>query len=119
MENNEIVIRLLKLLSSDLLWLYFILVILFFYLILSLITWSFIKPLKFLGIPSIIAGLMMIATYFVIGIVPLPLSDTMLKVIDASIKPVFNIGLVCLGIGILMIILPKMIEIVLKKQNIK
>lgn len=117
MVDNEILLKLIKLLSSNLLWLYFVLVILGFYLILSLITWSFKRPLKFLGIPSIITGLIMIIAYFIIKILPLPLSDGMITILTSGIKPVFNIGLVCFLMGIIMLILLQVINLLLNKKN--
>lgn len=80
------------------------------YLILALLTWSFIKPLKYLGIPMIIVGIILLIIR--------SFSSTILKVIAFLIiipksiisiifMPILIMGLIYIALGICFIYIDK------------
>lgn len=121
MMNNEL-LELIKFLNSGLLWLYIIIVIIVFYAIISLLTWNIKKPLIFLGIPNIIAGILLIILRFSISLI-LP-DKNMVAIINPMSKPLLTIGIVCIILGVAMIAgykllnkLPKKKLKVIEKEN--
>ena len=113
--NKEWIFMIMNFLDSEYLWLYFSLIILAFYLLLCLFTWSFKRPFLFLGIPSIILGMLLLALYFIIGVIPL--EETLINVLQSSTKPLFNVGLICLIMGIVMIIINRLLSLLNKKNK--
>lgn len=107
LEIPEIVKNILTLLDKQAFWLYVIGIFVVFYLLVSLLTWSFIKPLKYLGIPTIIVGILFIIIRFVPNAL-LTLVDENINFIKgllpSILKPVLINGLVCLIVGVLMIV---------------
>lgn len=107
MMNNEL-LKLAEFLNSELLWLYFIIIIVGFYAIVSLLTWNIKKPLMFLGIPSIIVGILLIILRFSINLfVP---NESLLKLYNSAAKPLFVIGIICIVEGIAMIVVYKVLN---------
>lgn len=115
MMNNEL-LKLAEFLNSELLWLYFVIVFILFYAIISLLTWDIKKPLMFLGIPSIIVGTFLIILRFLVSLfVP---NESLLNLFNSSIKPLFIIGIICIIVGIIMIIVYKVLNKIKKNKQI-
>lgn len=115
---NEIQ-TLLKYIDNGMVYLYIVIFIVIMYLLISLLTWSFIKPLKYLSIPTILVGILLI-------IIRLS-SSIITNLIDADIsfiknllplvlKPLLTNGIVCTLIGITMLMVYIIIN---KKMKIK
>lgn len=109
---NEI-IKLIEFLDSGLLWIYFILMITIFYGICALLTWSFLKPLKLLGIPSIIAGIILVILRF--GLEKISVNSFIDNLLPSLLQPLLVIGLTCITIGIMMLVAKKLLD----KKNVK
>ena len=65
----EFLIKIIGIVLGKTFILYFLLFILVSYLLLALLTWSFIKPLKYLGIPFIVVGILTLIARFVLPII--------------------------------------------------
>lgn len=99
---------LLNTISSTLIIYIFIGFIIFTYLLLSLLNWSFVKPLKFMGISSIIVGAIVsslrlfsgLLTGLIKDIIPLPEI-----ILIGVLKPVLIIGITEIVLGILLLAL--------------
>jgi len=112
MGNNEISV-IVDFLSSDFLWLCFAIIVLLFYGIIALLTWNFKKPLMFLGIPTTIAGIILIL--FMLAVNFLPIEEKLFDYILLMFKPLLTIGIVFFVVGLIMIIIYKLVN--KKKQN--
>lgn len=115
MLDNKYIEMAIEFLNNGNLWLYFSLVVIVFYLLIALLTWSFRKPLKYLASPSIIAGILFVGIYLIGAF--LPLSDGMMKIVKACLNPVLQIGIVCIVMGICMLVLEKVLKIILKNKS--
>ena len=96
-------------------------VVLSFYLIVGLLTWSFIKPLKYLGIPTIIAGIFTIILRFILPVIArIMFSDVMIisKVLPALLGPLLETGVVVFVIGIIMLVTNYFITRKLENKNV-
>lgn len=113
MINNEL-LELIKFLNSGLLWLYIIIIIIVFYVIISLLTWNIKKPLIFLGIPNIISGILLIILRLSINLL-LP-EKNMVAIIAPMSKPLLTIGIVCIILGVTMIVGYKLLTKLPKKK---
>lgn len=114
MVDNEI-LKLIGFLDSEFLWLYFIIIIVAFYAVIGLLTWSIKKPLMFLGIPSIIVGALLIILRFSISM--FLSNESLLMIFDSMVKPLFTIGLICVLVGIVMIALYIVLREIQKKKQ--
>lgn len=105
--SNEIK-EIISFLSNGMIWVYIGVFFLISYLLISLLTWSFIKPLKYLGIPTILVGVLLIIVRFTSNIIiTLINSDelNMIKVILPNLlKPMLINGIICVLIGIGMVV---------------
>ena len=106
-------INIINLLNKNLI-LYLIIFIILFYLVISLFTWSFIKPLKYLGISNIIVGILIIIIRFLLNsIINIALPDY-IKIFDiilpTIVKPLLISGIICIIIGIIMLIINYLIN---------
>lgn len=105
--------NLLKFLDNGMVWVYIGIFFIVMYLLISLLTWSFIKPLKYLGIPTMISGMLLIVIRLlartIINLFDLKINfiNNLLPVI---LKPLLIYGIICTIIGILMIITYKIIN---------
>lgn len=114
MMDSEL-LELISFLNNELLWLYFIIIFIAFYAIISLLTWNIKKPLMFLGIPSIIVGFLLIALRFSVGLF-LP-HENLLVILNSAVKPLFTSGVICIVAGIAMIIIYRLLnKMQIKKQ---
>lgn len=114
MTSNQL-LELVGILNSELLWVYFIVVIITFYAIIALLTWNIKKPLIFLGIPSIIVGILLIILKFSIGLfIP---NKSLLALLNSAVKPLFTIGIICIIVGVAMIILYKVLNKMKKRKE--
>ena len=90
-----------------------------FYLLISLLTWDFKKPLFYLGISNVVVGIVVIIIRFLLNGVTnfIPSYITFVDdILPTVLKPLLISGIVCLGIGILMIII---YYVILKIKNKK
>lgn len=116
MTSNDI-LGLVSVLNSGLLWVYFIIVIIGFYALVSLLTWNLKKPLMFLGIPTIIVGVFLIILRYSVGLfIPY---ESMLTIVNSAVKPLFTLGIISIIVGIIMIVVYKVLNRRKKKQNEK
>lgn len=115
MTNNELVMNVIEFITGDMLWIAFALVVLVFYLITALLSFSFIRAFRYIGIPSLIAGIILIGIYACLNLVPV--SDNVMDIIKTSASPVLDVGLVCVIMGISMIVIAKVLKMVFKKRK--
>ena len=109
--------NIINLLNQNLI-LYLIIFIILFYLLISLCTWSFIKPLKYLGISNIVVGIVIIIIRFLLNSIISLLPDyiKIFEIILPSIvKPLLLSGILCSCIGIFMLIINYLINKYRKK----
>lgn len=100
--------QIVSILSGGMIWIYIGIFFLLTYLFISLLTWSFLKPLKYVGIPTALVGLLFLIIrmslssvlgFFVEG-------ESIIKVILPSmLRPILINGLICLGLGVLMVVI--------------
>lgn len=107
-------IKILEFLGNSPLWLYFILMVLFFYGVIALFTWSFVKPLKLLGVPSIIGGIIIIGARFLLGLISV--NSLIDSLIPSLLQPLLTIGIVCVVMGFAMLIGNHFLKKVLSKK---
>ena len=120
MEIPSEIQELLKFLNTNLVWLYIGLFLIFTYLLISLLTWSLLKPLKYLGIPTIVTGVLFLIVRLLSSVIVglFSIEFPVIKVVLPSIlKPVLISGLLCMIIGIVMIVLYVVINNHLKNKN--
>lgn len=96
-----------SLFANGMIWIYVGIFFVLTYLFISLLTWSFIKPLKYVGIPTLIVGLLFISirassnvlvNIFVEG-------DNLINTLMPSLlKPILINGLICFLVGLGMIV---------------
>lgn len=96
-------------------WLYLMIILCVFYLIISLLTWSIKKPLMFLGIPSVVVGIILMIIRFFVRL--LPLSEKILAIINSAIKPLFVNGVICIVLGVIMIGVYGLLNVIHKKKK--
>ena len=98
---------LLKYIDNGMIWLYIAIFFILMYLLISLLTWSFIKPLKYLGIPTVLVGILLIIVRLSSSII-LNFTNIETGLITALLplvlKPLVIYGIVCTLFGILMIV---------------
>ena len=114
MLGNQLLSSIIGVIASSYIWMIFGLVVVVFYLLIALFTWSFVKPFKFLGVPSIIAAFMFLFMYF--GVAFLPKEVSFVALFTAVLKPFLTMGVVCLVMGITMMVLAKVLDNVLKNR---
>jgi len=114
MINSEL-LQLIGFLNSELLWLYIIIVIASFYAIASLLTWSIKKPLMFLGIPTIIVGILLLTIRFLAKFF-LP-NENILTILNSITKPLLVNSIICIVIGIVMIVVYQILKKEKKKEK--
>lgn len=97
----------INIITSTYFYIYAIVVFIVFYLFVSLLTWSFLKPLKYLGIPTMMAGSLFISIRFVPSIIIslIPNMSIMKYILPSMLKPILIMGISLLIIGILMFII--------------
>lgn len=104
----ETISNLLSSIAGGALWIIFSMVIIISYLILALFNWSFIKPIKYIGISIIVVGSLLILVR-ALNSVLLGLVSTIFNlpasIMSILLRPVLIMGIVYIIIGILLIIL--------------
>lgn len=108
----------LKYLDNGMVWVYIGIFFVLMYLLISLLTWSFIKPLKYLGVPTILVGILLIVIKLLSRVIAngFGLESGIINLLPLILKPLLIYGIVCTCIGILMIVLYRIIN---KKQKNK
>ena len=104
--------NIINLLNENLI-LYLIIFIVSFYLLISLLTWSFIKPLKYLGISNIVVGIVIIIIRLLLNSITnlIPEYIKIFEIILPTIvKPLLISGIICIIIGIIMLIINYLIN---------
>lgn len=104
----------IKFLNYEMMWVYFVLLIVIFYGILALLTWNLKKPLLYLGIPSFAFGLLFLSFQLVINIFTKEISF-LEKTGFHIFEPLFTVSVLSLIMGIIMIVT----YIILKKMKNK
>lgn len=87
---------------------YLIIFIVLSYLLISLLTWSFIKSLKYLGISNIIVGIVVIVIRFLLNFITNILPDYINiaeVVLPTIVKPLLLSGISLIIVGIIMLII--------------
>ena len=104
--------NIINLLNENLI-LYLIIFIVSFYLLISLCTWSFIKPLKYLGISNMVVGIVVIIIRFslnlLIGFIPDYIKIFEI-ILPSIVKPLLYSGIICILVGIFMLIINYLIN---------
>lgn len=106
--DNETMQLLIKYAGPKMIITYIIGFSIIMYLLISLLTWSFIKPLKYLGIPTLLVGLLLVvirlASSFILDFVNIDIA-VVNNILPIIIKPLLTNGIMCSSIAILMLLL--------------
>ena len=114
------VLNMINLINSINLYYVFIPLFIVFYFLFVLFTWSFIKPLKYMGSINITTGLMFMSIKFISPLVNLLNINKIIKdIIPTVINPLFISGIVCLISGIIMMIIYYIINRIIKNKKEK
>jgi len=90
------------------------------FIIIGLLTWSFHKPLLYLGIPTLCNGVLFSLFYPLLNIISKIVDITFLQnLITTLSKSALNTGLICLGCGIVSIIVYSIINNKIKKKKLE
>lgn len=118
MEIPNEMTQLLSLINSDIFFVIFGIFIIITFLLISFLTFSFVKPLLYLGIPTLISGVIFIIIRFSATFI-ISLFGNTIKfiniVLPSILKPVLVNGILLLIIGIIMIIVYSLIN---KKKKV-
>lgn len=113
--------QLISLVSDKTIWIYIGIFFVLMYLLISLLTWSFKKPLKYLGIPTIGVGVVFIIIRFLSVVIVGLVDDKMAFVrllLPSMLSPMLLNGILCTVIGIAMIVVYKLLNKKDKKEEI-
>lgn len=87
--------------------------VVFSYLFLAVLNWSFIKPLKYMGVSIIIVGIVLFLLSFIFPTIIDLIIDSLKIPIDVVLyilKPITYIGIAYFVIGIIMLVIPKLLK---------
>jgi len=87
----------------------FIVIFIVFYGLISLLTWNLLKPLKYLGIPTLVVGIIILITRFtssfIINSLASEFGSFIKDLFPLAFSPLQNIGIIFFILGLLMIII--------------
>ena len=113
MEIPEEIMKLLEIINGKMILVYVAIFIVAMYLIISFFTWSFIKPLKYLGIPTLISGIVFTIIRFIpnafINLIEAEYSFIKI-ILPSMLKPILINGILCILTGVVMIVLYSLIN---------
>lgn len=108
MLKNTLITNFLEIIAKPQLLIFFIAFIIFSYLLIALLTWSLTKPLKYLSIPFIIIGIIILILRFclplIITIIPENTVNVPNSLVNVILNPFLKSGIICLLIGIIFMI---------------
>lgn len=107
MEVPREILYLKSILDKCPIWVGIVLFLVIMYLLVAFFTWSFKKPLKYLGIPTIIVGFLFIIMRFATTFFTRFIPDSFgffKNLIPTLFKPMLIDGIICFVIGILMVV---------------
>ena len=105
MLKNTLITNFLEIIAKPQLIVFFIAFIIFSYLLIALLTWSLTKPLKYLSIPFIIIGIIILIFRFSVPVIITAIPQNELNmpntIINTLLSPFLKSGIICLLAGIL------------------
>lgn len=105
MLKNTLITNFLEIIAKPQLIIFFIAFIIFSYLLIALLTWSLTKPLKYLSIPFIIIGIIILIFRFSVPVIITAIPQNELNmpntIINTLLSPFLKSGIICLLAGIL------------------
>lgn len=111
---DEKVISIIKFIQSKYMYIFIMCFIIINYLLISLLTWSFHKPLRYLSIPTMLTGITLIVTIFLpsllINILNVNLPFNLEPIIKVLLNPLLIPGILLTIIGVVMIVLYNIIN---------
>ena len=111
---DEKVISIIKFIQSKYMYIFIMCFIIINYLLISLLTWSFYKPLRYLSIPTMLTGITLIVTIFLpsllINILNVNLPFNLEPIIKVLLNPLLIPGILLTIIGVVMIVLYNIIN---------
>lgn len=111
---DEKVISIIKFIQSKYMYIFIMCFIIINYLLISLLTWSFHKPLRYLSIPTMLTGITLIVTIFLpsllINILNVNLPFNLEPIIKLLLNPLLIPGILLTIIGVVMIVLYNIIN---------
>lgn len=111
---DEKVISSIKFIQSKYMYIFIMCFIIINYLLISLLTWSFYKPLRYLSIPTILTGITLIVTIFLpsllINILNVNLPFNLEPIIKVLLNPLLIPGILLTISGVVMIVLYNIIN---------
>lgn len=111
---DERVISIIKFIQSKYMYIFIMCFIIINYLLISLLTWSFHKPLRYLSIPTMLTGITLIVTIFLpsllINILNVNLPFNLEPIIKVLLNPLLIPGILLTIIGVVMIVLYNIIN---------
>ena len=121
MLKNTLITNFLEIISKPGLIIFFIAFVIFSYLLIALLTWSLTKPLKYLSIPFIIIGIIILIIRFclpfIITIMPENTVNVPSSLVNVMLNPFLKSGIICLLAGILSMTLYILIGKFTKKKT--
>ena len=123
MLKNTLITNFLEIIAKPQLIIFFIAFIIFSYLLIALLTWSLTKPLKYLSIPFIIIGIIILILRFSVPVIITAIPQNELNmpntIINTLLSPFLKSGIICLLAGILSMTLYIVIGKLANKKTIK
>ena len=111
---DEKVISIIKFIQSKYMYIFIMCFIIINYLLISLLTWSFHKPLRYLSIPTMLTVITLIVTIFLpsllINILNVNLPFNLEPIIKVLLNPLLIPGILLTIIGVVMIVLYNIIN---------
>lgn len=118
MQIQDNVLNIINIVNSINLYYVFIPLLVIFYFLFALFTWSFLKPLKYIGSANITTGLMFMSIKLISPIVnSLKINNVIKEILPTVINPLFISGIICFLSGILLMIIYYVINKIIKKKE--
>lgn len=112
------ILNIINIVSSINLYYAFFMIFILFYFIFALCTWSFIKPLKYIGSVNVTVGIMFMSIKLISPLInSLNINNMIKEVLPVIIDPLFISGIVSLSSGILLLVIYAIINMIIKKRT--
>ena len=111
-ENSEVskeVVMTISYFKGNTIYIWLTIIIIISYLLVSLFTNSFYKPLNYLSIPIMLSGITFVILFNIMNISP-NISNSMIEIISYILNPLLYIGIILIIASVLMIIIYNLIK---------
>lgn len=114
------ILNMINIINSINLYYVFIPLLIIFYFLFALFTWSFLKPLKYIGSVNITTGLMFMSIKLLSTIInSFNINNIIKDILPTIINPLFTSGLISLISGIIMMLIYYIVNKIIKNKKEK